>query len=339
MFTIEDSPVGSNERPYVIAEVGINARNDIELAKAHIDAAAEAGADAVKFQTHIADEEMNEAEMRRIGADAVYETISRNEWSLADQEKLNSYCETQDVHFLSTPFSTAGLEQLVEIDVPAIKIGSGELKNRELLAYAAETGKPLMISTGMASHETVIEAYEFLSERTDEFTLLYCVSAYPTEPEDIHFSYVETLRDETGVPVGFSDHSVGIKAAVLSLGSDVSVIEKHFTIDRRLPGPDQAVSITPEELTQLVEFIEYAERTSGDAKPLTQEETEIKQWAHHSIVTTEAVSAGETFTEKSLSTKRPATGISANHYFDIVGKTAVRDIAAGTMLSENDIES
>jgi Sialic acid synthase len=264
VIKINNSRIDTGERPYVIAEVGINARNDMELAKAHIDAAANAGADAVKFQTHLPDEEMHQERMADAGAEDVYRTISKNEWSVEEHRALKSHCDENNVDFLSTPFSTAGLELLLEVGVPAIKIGSGELRNRELLARAVTTGLPLIVSTGMASHETVRSTSRFLSERTDKFALLYCVSAYPTQPEDINLSYIDRLREETGVPVGFSDHSVGIKAPALAIEHGVSIIEKHFTIDRRLPGPDQAVSLTPEELTQLVEFIQYSEQTGGE---------------------------------------------------------------------------
>lgn len=337
MFEIDGTPIGEKQRPYVIAEVGINARSDLELAKAHIEAAAEAGADAVKFQTHLADSEMARSEMERIGSEDVYRTVAENEWSVGEHKELSSFCQENGVQFLSTPFSAAAVDVLTEVGVPAIKIGSGELTNRELLDKAARTGKPLMVSTGMSNEETVEDAYRFLSERTDDLAFLYCVSSYPTEPEDLHLSYIDELRETYGVPVGFSDHSTGVEASVLSLGHGVSIIEKHFTIDRRLPGPDQPVSVEPEELAELVRFIDYAEEAKGSEKPVTDEEEDVKAWARHSVVAEEQVSEGEEFTTQNLTAKRPNTGISAERYFDIVGATAAKDVSAGEVLSEDDI--
>ena len=337
MFDIGGTPIGADERPYVIAEVGINARSDLELAKSHIDAAAEAGADAVKFQTHIADAEMAEAEMERIGSDDIYETVAANEWSLDEHRNLQRHCEKNEVNFLSTPFSVAGVELLDELSVPAIKIGSGEMQNRELLAAAADTGVPLVVSTGMSTPDEVQATYEFLAERTNEFTLLYCVSAYPTEPDNLNLAYIEELREEYGVPAGFSDHSTGVEASVLALGYDVSIIEKHLTIDRRLPGPDQPVSIEPEELEQLTHYINYWSRARGASKPVTEEERAVKEWAHHSLVTDAKVAAGERFDRDNLTTKRPGTGVLATRYFEVLGKAAATNLGADEVVSEDDI--
>lgn len=336
MFKINEQPVGHDEKPYLIAEVGINARNDIELAKAHIDEASNSGADAVKFQTHLATEEMHQTEMDRIGAQDVFETIQSNQWTVEDHEVLKEHCQNRGVDFLSTPFSTAAVELLDDIDVPAIKIGSGELTNYELLDSAASTGKPLIISTGMASHDSIRRTYEFVAERANDVAYLYCVSEYPTQPEDIHISYIDNLRNEIGGPVGFSDHTIGIEASVLSLGYDISIIEKHFTIDRRLPGPDQSVSVTPEELARLREFIDYNEQTRGSDKPLTEEEDDVKTWATHSIVTTQEIAEGDALKPSNISTKRPGTGVPAELYFEILGSEAKNNLDAGTLLSEDD---
>lgn len=337
MLQIGDQRIGNGAPPYVIAEVGINARSDIELAKAHIDAAASSGADAVKFQTHIPDAEMVRSEMERIGASEVYETVASNEWSLEEHEELQAHCEACGVDFLSTPFSSEGVDILAELDVPAIKIGSGEMDNREILDAASATGKPLLVSTGMRTPADVRKSYEFITDRTDSLSFLYCVSAYPTEPEDLNLAYIEELSETYGVPAGFSDHSTGVEAPVLALGYDVAVIEKHFTIDRRLPGPDQSVSIEPEELSRLTEFIEYREQAQGASKEITAEEEEVKEWADHSLVTSEGVEAGEQFDESNLTTKRPRTGVSAGRYFDVLGREAAMDLSANEVVTEDDL--
>jgi len=337
MLQIGNKHIDDGAPPYVIAEVGINARSDIELAKAHIDAAASSGADAVKFQTHIPEAEMARSEMEEIGASEVYETVASNVWSRNEHEELQAHCEACGVDFISTPFSAAGVDILADLDVPAIKIGSGEMENREILDAAAATGKPLLVSTGMRTPEDVQETFDFITQRTESLSFLYCVSAYPTEPEDLNLAYIEELSETYGVPVGFSDHSTGIEAAVLALGYDVAVIEKHFTIDRRLPGPDQSVSIEPEELSRLTDFIEYREQAQGTSKEIIAEEEEVKQWADHSLVTNKDVAAGEQFDEANLTTKRPGTGISASRYFDVLGREAAKDMSADEVVTEGDL--
>ncbi|WP_280537345.1 N-acetylneuraminate synthase family protein [Halopenitus sp. POP-27] len=332
MIEIEGTKIGAGNRPYIIAEVGINARNDLTLAKRFIEVAADAGADAVKFQTHIVDAEMVESEMRSIGAGEVYDTLAVNEWSLDEHQELQSHAEIHDITFLSTPFSTEAVDILDEIDVPAIKIGSGELNNRELLERAASTGKPLLVSTGMNTLDEIKATCEFLNDVASQYAPFYCVSAYPTTAADFDFKTIETLEEMTDVPVGFSDHSTGVEAAKVAIGNDAALIEKHFTIDRRLPGPDQEVSIEPDELTDLCEFATLYDETSTKKEGINDEEVEIKQWAQHSIVTAEYIEKGDKLTEKNITTKRPQTGIPAQRFFDIVGKRVSTSLPADMVI-------
>ena len=334
---IDGRPVGLEERPYVVVEVGINARTDVELAKSFIDAAAEAGADAVKFQTHMPDEEMVRSEMERLDAGEVYEAVADATLSAADHRRLQAHCESVDVTFLSTPFSAAGVDLLDDLGVPAIKIGSGELTNHEILARAADVGVPLIVSTGMSERSEIRDTVAFLRDRDVEFVLLYCVSAYPADPELFNLDLIPELREEFDVPVGLSDHSLGVGVAPLAMARGAAVVEKHFTLDRRLPGPDQSVSIEPDELEELVEYSHMAAATSGDEKPIYQEEAEIREWAGHSVVTTRTIAAGDRIEESDLTTKRPGTGVPANRFFEVVGRTAVRDLEPNTVLSEDDL--
>lgn len=334
MIEIQGTPIGPGQRPYIIAEVGINARNDLTLAKRFIEVAADAGADAVKFQSHIADAEMVEAEMRAIGAGEVYETVAGCEWTLDEHYELQSHADTHDVTFLSTPFSTEAVEILDEIDVPAIKIGSGEMNNRHLLDHAASTGKPLLVSTGMNTINEIEETTKFLDEAASEYALLYCVSAYPTTAADFDFKTIGMLEEIADVPVGFSDHSTGVEAAKVAISHGSALVEKHFTIDRRLPGPDQEVSIEPGELENLCDFATLYDETYTNKDGLINEEVGVKQWAHHSIVSTQTIFKGEQITSQMISTKRPNTGIPANRYFEVLGKVATREIPENTVLQE-----
>jgi N-acetylneuraminate synthase/N,N'-diacetyllegionaminate synthase len=338
MIRIDDTSIGADHRPYIIAEVGINARNDLTLAKRFIEVAADAGADAVKFQTHIADAEMVEVGMRSIGAGEVYETVVDCEWSIDEHQELQSYAEMHDVTFLSTPFSTEAVDLLEEIDVPAIKIGSGEMNNRELLERAASTGKPLLVSTGMNTLDEIKVTCEFLDDVASQYALLYCVSAYPTKATDFDFKTIDNLKEVADVPVGFSDHSTGVEAAKVAIGNSASFIEKHFTIDRNLPGPDQAVSIEPDDLDDLSNFATLYHETSTEKRDLDSKEHEIKQWAQHSIVTSENIDKGEELTKENTTTKRPNTGLSAELYFDVLGKRVRTELAANTPIEEHHLQ-
>lgn len=334
---IDGRTIGPGERPYIIAEAGINFLNDVDLGKAFIDAAADAGADAIKFQTHIPDAEMNRPEMERIGRGDVYEAVAQHELSESDHEELQTYARERGITFFSTPYSVPAVRLLESLDVPAFKIGSGELTNEHLLRRAAEGGKPLLVSTGMADRDEIRETATLLEELDAPYALFYCVSAYPTPIEDIDLDTVDDLRSEFDVPVGFSDHSLGTEASVVAMARGADIIEKHFTLDRSLPGPDQAVSIEPDELAELVEYSKIINQTSGGATTVTDEESEVQSWARHSVVTEEPVAEGEAFTTDNLTTKRPNTGVSARRFSEIVGATASRNLDSDTVLTDGDI--
>lgn len=337
MIKINGQEIGQGERPYIIAEVGINARNDLTLAKRFIEIAANSGADAVKFQTHLPDEEMVESEMRSIGAGEVYDTVAECEWSLEEHRELQSHAEAHDITFLSTPFSTEAVDLLDQIDVPAIKIGSGEINNRHLIERAASMGKPLLISTGMNSLDEIEAACDYIDDMADEYALFYCVSEYPTTAEDFDFETISILEEKFDVPVGFSDHSTGVEAAKVAIGNGAALIEKHFTIDRRLPGPDQEVSIKPEELENICDFSSLYYTTSSKRDGLHTEESEIKKWAQHSVVTNKPIEKGEQLTKDNTTTKRPGNGISADRYFEVLGTDVNRSISENTCLTESDL--
>lgn len=339
MIEIEGTMIGTGHRPYIIAEIGINARNDLTLAKRFIEVAADAGADAIKFQTHIADAEMVESEMRSIDAGEVYDTVADCEWSLDEHWELQSHADMHDVTFLSTPFSTEAVDLLDKIDVPAIKIGSGEMNNRELLERAGNTGKPLLVSTGMNTLDEIKATCEFLDDVASKYALFYCVSAYPTTAADFDFKTIEMLEEMADVPVGFSDHSTGVEAAKVAIGNGATLIEKHLTIDRRLPGPDQKVSIEPNELTDLCEFATLYHETSSKKEGLDDQENEIKQWAQHSIVTRKHIDEGDKLTVENITTKRPGTGLSAEQYFEILDSRATTAIPQGAMVTSANIDT
>lgn len=336
MTELQDVFDTGRKKPYIIAEIGINARNDLVLAKRFIDIAAESGADAVKFQTHIPSDEMVKEEMEAVDAGGVYDTLSDAQWSMEEHRELKEHASENGVEFLSTPFSVEAVELLEDLGVPGIKIGSGEMTDYHLLKRAATTDRPLIVSTGMHSIDEVKETHSFLDELTDNFALLYCVSKYPTSPSDFDLGTLKDLQNMSDT-VGFSDHSLGAEASKIAICNGAKIIEKHFTIDRRLPGSDQDVSIEPDELSNLCSFADLYHETSGSKDGIYDEEDDIKEWAQHSVVTTENVREGEEFCEDNLTTKRPGTGLSAKHYFDVIGKVADRDIPSNSVIHEEDV--
>lgn len=335
---IDGRVVGEGAAPYLVAEAGTNFRADVTLGKRFVETAADAGADAIKFQTLDNEQDMARAEMDRLGHGDLYENIGENALSREDHHELKAHCDENDITFLSTPFSAESIEILEEIDVPAIKIGSGELTDFHILQTAVDAGKPLVVSTGMADLETVARTCEFLDEQNAEFALLYCVSLYPTEPAQFDFGVMDEFRDRFDVPVGFSDHSVGVEVPSVAMARGASIVEKHFTIDRRLPGGDQSVSVEPEELEEMAAFAELTQLTAGSEKRVYEEEAAVAEWARHSVVTATNLSAGDELTEDDLTTKRPGTGIPAHRYHDILGVTLSVDVDADTVLEERHLE-
>jgi N-acetylneuraminate synthase/N,N'-diacetyllegionaminate synthase len=338
MITFDGVEIGAGARPFVVAEAGVNFRDDLDLAKAFVEEAATNGADAVKFQTHVQSEEMVESEMRDLDLGGLYDRMGVYELSMAEHRELKAHCEDHDVTFLSTPFSIAGVERLERLGVSAYKIGSGELTNHKLLRTVAETGKPMIVSTGMHSMDTVDKTVALLKEHADSFMLLYCVSEYPTEPESFNLGVIDRMSEAFEVPVGFSDHSTGVEAAAVAMAKGAALVEKHFTIDRRLPGGDQEVSIEPEELAKLAEYAHLCHVTRDDEKEVREDEAAIADWARHSVVTAEAIASGEQFTDENLTTKRPGTGIPADEFYNVVGGTAARNLDANEVVRPDDVE-
>lgn len=329
--------IGSDSKPFLIAEAGVNFRDDLELGKAFVREAASSGADAVKFQTHLPAAEMVESEMRRLDLGDLYDRMGTYELSVTDHEELYDHCSDHDVTFLSTPFSGEAVDRLEALDVAAFKVGSGELTNHHLLDRIAATGKPLIVSTGMHEMSDVSAAHDLLENRGADHAFLYCVSEYPTAPEDFNFGVIDRMSREFDVPIGFSDHSTGVAAAAVAMARGATIVEKHFTIDRRLPGGDQEVSIEPAELESLADYATLVHETRSNRKEVSVDEASIARWARHSVVTRESIEEGEVLTEEKLTTKRPGTGISAAEYFEVIGASVTKDLPPDHVLQREDI--
>lgn len=330
---------------YIIAEAGVNHNGDPALAHKLIDAAAEAGADAVKFQTFSADAVATEAAPK-----AAYQTettgagenqramLARLELSKPAHHDLLAHCRRSGLEFLSTPFDLESLAFLTdELDLPTLKIASGEITNRPLLEAAAHSGKKLILSTGMCMLGDVEAALAVLENVAGglkgRVSLLHCVSQYPAPAEDVNLKAMATLRRAFGLPVGLSDHTAGTAVAIAAAALGAAIIEKHFTLDRTLPGPDHRASLEPGELKEMVTGIRTVEAAMGDGRKAPQpSELETRDVARRSLVAGRAITAGDAFSEDNIAVMRPGGGISPMRLPEVLGRTAPRDFDPGEMI-------
>ena len=325
---------------YIIAEAGVNHNGDMETAKMLVDAAAEAGADAVKFQMFKADKlaassaVMAEYQKKNTGASESQQNMLRKlELSEDDHIQLQKYCEEKGIDFLSSPFDVDSMKFLLSIGMDIIKIPSGEITNFPYLREAAKSNKRIILSTGMCTMNEVRAAVDVLEQYSDvlmtnagNLTLLHCNTQYPTPYEDVNLSAMRALYEEFGCAVGYSDHTLGIEVPIAAVSMGVAVIEKHFTLDKNMPGPDHKASLEPDELKAMVAAIRHIEAALGDGiKHVTESEQGNISVARKSIVAAVPIAKGEVFTEENLTTKRPGDGISPMRWNEIIGTVADRD--------------
>jgi N-acetylneuraminate synthase/N,N'-diacetyllegionaminate synthase len=337
----EDKLIGEEEHCFIIAEAGVNHNGNVELAKKLIDTAKDAGADAVKFQTFKAENvvtknsEKAEYQKETTGKGSQYNMIKKLELTEYDFKELADYAKKKGILFLSSPFDKESVDLLYELDVPVFKIASGEITNFPLLRYIAKKRKPIILSTGMSTLGEVEEALKVIrNEGVEDIVLLHCVSNYPAKIEDVNLKAMETLKQAFKIPVGFSDHTLGITASIAAVASGACLIEKHFTLDRNLPGPDHKASLEPDELKEMVKTIRDVEKALGDGiKKPTKEEEEIKKVARRSVVAKVDISEGAIITEDMLDVKRPGTGIEPKYIERIIGKRAKINIKKDELIT------
>lgn len=330
-------------RVFIIAEAGINHNGDLQLARKLVDAAVEAGADAVKFQTFKAEEVVTPgAERAQYQKDNMpekdesqLEMIKRLELSYAQFEELYAYCRQKGIIFLSSPFDQQSIDFLAELGVPYFKIPSGEITNYPFLRRTAGKKRPVILSTGMATLGEVEGALRVLWEAgAKDITLLHCTTNYPALPEEVNLKAMLTMKQAFALPVGYSDHTMGIAVPIAAAALGAEVIEKHLTLDRTLPGPDHRASLEPGEFKEMVVAIRQVEKSLGDGiKRPAPGELAVMPAARRSLVAARDIAAGEIITESCLTAKRPGTGIPPNFWDVVVGRQARRDIAAGSILN------
>ena len=345
-FTIGDQPVGPGEQTFVIAEAGSNHNGDLATAKELIDVAVDAGADAVKFQTFRAEDMYVEdsGEVEYLDDDrSIYEIIESMEMPHEWIPELHEYCTERDIYFLSTPFDEQSAELLSEY-VPAWKVASYTSSHHPFLRELADSDKPIIMSTGAHKLSEVRESVEVLNDAgVSGLALLQCVAAYPTPLEDINVKVVETLVDEFGFPAGLSDHTldpVTAPAAAVALGASV---EKHFTLDQSMEGPDHQFALEPDQLTEMVTAIRDTEAALGTAeKSILDVESELHDKARRAVHAVKDIAAGEELTAENVKILRPGeqeAGLHPKFYSEILGTIAACDIHRSAGLQWNDIKN
>nr|WP_319488711.1 N-acetylneuraminate synthase [uncultured Caproiciproducens sp.] len=348
-----------NQKVTVIAEAGVNHNGSLETAKQLIDSAAQAGADAVKFQTFRTDRVMvpdapKAAYQKKNTAqgETQYEMVKNFELNEPAHRILKEYAKTKGITFISTAFDLESLDLLVSLDVPLLKIASGEITNAPLLLKAARSGKRVLLSVGMADLGEIEEALGVLAfgylEHTEEngipcrsafrqayysdagqavlsrhVSLLHCTTEYPAPFQEVNLRVLQTLRQCFDLPVGYSDHTPGIAVSLAATALGISILEKHLTLDRNLPGPDHKASLEPLEFAQMVQGIRQVEQSLGRPVKLpSYSELKNRQIARKSIVAACPIERGERYTDRNLAVKRPQGGLSPMEYFDLLGETA-----------------
>ena len=346
-FDIDGTRI-DDQSVYFIAEAGVNHNGDMELAKRLINAAVESGADAVKFQTFAAERLVTKTapkaayQTETTGDESQFEMLKRYELAREHHELLQRYCRERGITFLSTPFDVASADLLDELDVPAIKLGSGELDNLPLLSHVAGFGRPMIVSTGMGTVDEIRDAYDAIRavDADVPIVFLHCVTAYPADVADVNLRAMDAMRSEIGTPVGFSDHTTLVETPALAVAAGATVVEKHFTLDRTLPGPDHRASLEPDELARAVALARQAAVARGSPeKRLSATEEANKPIVRKSLHVSRPVRAGERFTTENVQVTRPADGLAPFYLDSVLSSTALIDLDEGDPITTASVVS
>ncbi len=332
------------EKVLIIAEAGVNHNGDLKLAKKLIDAAADAGVDYVKFQTFnskkLVSKNAQKAEYQKENCvetgESQLKMLQKLELSKKDHLVLIDYCKSRNINFLSTAFDLESIDFLHQLNIDLWKIPSGEITNLPYLRKIGSYGKPIIISTGMAEMteiENAIKVVTTAGTSPDQITVLHCNTEYPTPMSDVNLTAMNSIKNHFKVPVGYSDHTLGIEIPIAAVALGASVIEKHFTLDNGMEGPDHKASLEPAELKAMVSAIRNIERAMGNGvKAPSPSEIKNKAVARKSIVAKEHIRTGDIFTETNITVKRPGTGISPMKWDEIIGTKAGKDYKADDLI-------
>lgn len=339
---------------FIIAEAGVNHNGSTDLALELVDTAARCGADAVKFQTFSADKLVRrgaakaEYQARETGGGDQHSMLKSLEMSEATHTAVVQRCKERGVEFMSTGFDEEAVDFLLTLGIRRIKVPSGEITNLPFLSHMARQGLPLIISTGMATLDEICEAVEVvrntraLAGRTEPLesvvTILHCTSNYPAALQDVNLRAMQTISAATGLPVGYSDHTAGTTVSVAAVALGATVIEKHFTLDRSLPGPDHKASLEPQELLDMVRRIREVEQALGSSvKAPNAAELPVRALVRRSVTVVRTLKAGEVISAADLALMRPGDGIAPKHLTELTGRRAAHPLEAGTTLQWSDL--
>ncbi|MFH1983042.1 MAG: N-acetylneuraminate synthase family protein [Pseudomonadota bacterium] len=325
---------------FVIAEGCDNHLGDMGAAREMVRQAKLAGADAIKFQHHLPDEEMLPDVPVSDNFDTpLYEFLKAHALRLDDHIQLKKYCEEIGILYMCTPFSLKAAQEMNAIGLPVFKIGSGEMTDIPTLTAIARFGKPMIVSTGMSTWEEIDRTYSVLVEMQTPLALMNCVSEYPPVYEDINLNVIpEFIRRYPDAVIGHSDHTPDIYTCFAAVALGARIIEKHVILDKRQPGPDQSVSIDFKDLAQLVDGVRKIEAASGSEKKIHMKEAPIREWAFRSIVSIKPIARGQSINHNMIWSKRPGTGIPSHEMNQVIGRVAKKDIPVNTLIAWEDLE-
>lgn len=339
VVSIGSGDVGFGQPCYVIAEACDNHLGNMEVAREMVVQAKLCGANAIKFQHHLPDEEMlrDGVPMSANFNMPLYDFLKLYALTIQQHVELKEYCDRVGITYLCTPFSKRAAIEINHL-VPAFKIGSGELTDIPTLEVIAKIGKPMILSSGMSTLDEIDETIAAVRHFNDKIMLMNCTSEYPPKYEDINLGVINILEERYGIPIGHSDHTPDIYTCFGAVAHGAKLLEKHLILDRKQPGPDQSVSIEPFELFQLVDGVRKIEAAMGAEKKVNDLEKPIRAWAHRSVVTLGAIKKGTVLTDQNIWTKRPGTGVPAKFLKEFLGKKVVRDLDADYLVTREDIE-
>ena len=340
-INIEGRKIGAEYPPFVIAEIGINHGGSVKKAKRMIDWAKAAGAECVKFQSHVIEDEMVPAAKKTIPGNAkvsIWDIMSKAAFNEKTEGELKKYTENKGMIYLSTPFSRAAADRLERMSVSAYKIGSGECNNYPLIEHIASFGKPIILSTGMNNIASVRIAVKILEKHKVQYALLHVTSMYPTPYDKVRLGAIKELQKAFPRAVlGLSDHSLGIYTCLGAVALNASILEKHFTVNKSWSGPDVPISIDPKELKEMIIGSRAIHQALGGKKLILKEEKPTIDFAYACVVSIRSIKKGEKFTKENVRCIRPGYGLASKELPKVLGKKAKKDILRGTPLSWNQI--
>jgi N-acetylneuraminate synthase len=341
---LNNTEVYNFSKPYIIAEIGSNHNGDMELAKEHILSAKSCGCDCVKFQSWTNESLISKIEFEKDknynsgSADSLKQQVEQYYLRREQHFELKEFCVENNIEFISTPFSESEADMLEELNVPFYKIASMDINNVDLLRHVAKKNKPVLLSTGMASIEEIERAVSVIEEHNNQIVILHCIAVYPPKLEDINLNNIKMLQNLFEYPIGFSDHSIGTTIPLASAVLGSCVIEKHFTLDKNLPGWDHAVSANPEEMKFIVEESSKIQTLLGSYRRIVSDDEQDKKLRfRRSVVTVKELKAGHEISREDFTYKRPGTGIKPDEVKYILGRKLNRDITNDELINWEDL--